>query len=54
MNMMHIFSGGASLEFAEKIAEYLGSEVGALQRVRFADGEIWIKYNQNIRGTDVF
>ena len=44
----------ASLKLADKIAEYLGIEVGALERRRFADGEIWIKFNQNIRGTDVF
>ena len=54
MDMLKIFSGGASLELSEKIARYLGTEVGDLSRVRFADGEIWIKYNENIRGTDVF
>jgi ribose-phosphate pyrophosphokinase len=51
---MNIFAGMASLKLADRIAEYLGIEVGALERRRFADGEIWIKYNQNIRGTDVF
>jgi ribose-phosphate pyrophosphokinase len=25
-----------------------------LERVRFSDGEIWIKFNENIRGNDVF
>ena len=54
MDMFNFFAGGASLELADKIADYLGAEVGDLERVRFADGEIWIKYNQNIRGTDVF
>jgi len=54
MDQLCIFSGGASLQLAEKIAAYLNMEVGSLERVRFADGEIWIKYNQNIRGTDVF
>lgn len=54
MNKLSIFSGGASIALSEKIASYLGTEVGALERVRFADGEIWIKFNQNIRGTDVF
>ena len=54
MNMINVFAGGASLELAERIAKYLKTKLGALKRVRFADGEIWIKYNQNIRGTDVF
>ena len=42
------------MELSEKIADNLGIKVGSLERVRFADGEIWIKYNENIRGTDVF
>jgi len=54
MDMLNFFAGGASLELADKIADYLGTKVGDLKRVRFADGEIWIKYNQNVRGTDVF
>lgn len=54
MNQLNIFSGGANPALASKIAEYLNIEVGSLERRRFADGEIWIKYNQNIRGTDVF
>jgi len=54
MNQLSIFSGGASNHLAKKIAAYLNAEVGSLERVRFADGEIWIKFNQNIRGTDVF
>ena len=51
---MNVFAGGASLELAKHIAEYLNLELGALERARFADGEIWIKFNQNVRGTDVF
>ncbi len=54
MNKLSIFSGGASISLSRRIAAYLGTELGALERVRFSDGEIWIKFNQNIRGTDVF
>ena len=54
MNQLNIFAGGASEELAIKIAAHLNTEIGSLERLRFADGEIWIKYNQNIRGTDVF
>jgi len=51
---MNVFAGGASRDLAKKIAEYLNLKLGALERARFADGEIWIKFNQNVRGTDVF
>jgi ribose-phosphate pyrophosphokinase len=54
MDSLKIFSGGASQELASKIAQYLNIEVGVLERVRFSDGEIWIKFNENIRGNDVF
>ena len=54
MNQLNIFAGGASFDLAKKIAQYLNLEVGSLERARFADGEIWIKFNQNVRGTDVF
>ena len=54
MDELNIFSGGASLALSANIAEYLDAELGGLDRVRFSDGEIWVKFNRNIRGTDVF
>ncbi|HEX9654765.1 MAG TPA: ribose-phosphate pyrophosphokinase, partial [bacterium] len=49
-----IFSGTANKELAEKIAAYLAVPLGEAQIRYFSDGEIWVKYNQNIRGADVF
>jgi ribose-phosphate pyrophosphokinase len=49
-----IFCGNANRELAEKIAAYLGVPLGEAQIRYFSDGEIWVKYNQNIRGVDVF
>ncbi len=49
-----IFSGGSNLPLAEKIAQKLGKPLGAVERKRFSDGEIWVKYGENIRGCDVF
>jgi ribose-phosphate pyrophosphokinase len=49
-----IFSGNANRELAEKIAAYLAVPLGEAQIRNFSDGEIWVKYNQNIRGADVF
>ena len=49
-----IFSGGSNPELARKINEYLNLLPGEMDRKRFADGEIWVKYKENIRGRDVF
>jgi ribose-phosphate pyrophosphokinase len=49
-----IFSGNANRELAEKITRYLAVPLGESQIRYFSDGEIWVKYNQNIRGADVF
>ncbi len=51
---MKIFSGSANRPLAEKIAGYLGMELGDVELGRFSDGEISVKYNENIRGNDVF
>lgn len=49
-----IFAGNASKELGQEICEYLGVECGKLETQRFADGEIWVKINENVRGADVF
>lgn len=49
-----IFSGSSNPVLANKIAEYLGTTLGALELKRFSDGEIWAKFKENIRGDDVF
>jgi ribose-phosphate pyrophosphokinase len=52
--MMKIFSGTANRPLTEKIAKYLQMPLGDAEISRFSDGEISVKYNENIRGTDVF
>ncbi|MGE5400489.1 MAG: ribose-phosphate diphosphokinase [Ignavibacteriales bacterium] len=49
-----IFSGGANPVLGEKIASHLGTTLGDIDLKRFSDGEIWVKYKENIRGRDVF
>ncbi|MCL5030988.1 MAG: ribose-phosphate pyrophosphokinase [Bacteroidetes bacterium] len=49
-----IFSGSSNLPLAEKIAQKLEIPLGAIELKRFSDGEIWVKYGENIRGSDVF
>ena len=36
------------------IANSLGRKLGKISICTFADGEIWVKYEENIRGCDVF
>jgi ribose-phosphate pyrophosphokinase len=49
-----IFSGSSNKSLAEKIARKLGQPLGLVELKRFSDGEIWVKYLENIRGLDVF
>ena len=53
-NNLKIFSGRSNRALAEKIVESLGIGLGQLTIKNFADGELWIKFEENIRGTDVF
>lgn len=53
-NEKKIFSGSANRDLAVKIARHLHQPLGKVDIRRFSDGEIWVKYNENIRGTDVF
>ncbi|OGU18492.1 MAG: ribose-phosphate pyrophosphokinase [Ignavibacteria bacterium GWA2_55_25] len=54
MSKLKIFSGRSNRPLAEKIAREAGVELGKLELKNFSDGEIWVKYSDNIRGDDVF
>jgi ribose-phosphate pyrophosphokinase len=51
---MKVFSANANRPLAQKIADYLGMSLGDAEISHFSDGEISVKYNENIRGADVF
>ena len=51
---LKIFAGRSNPELAKKIADNLGKPLGKMSIKTFADGEIWIKYEENIRGRDVY
>lgn len=51
---LKIFSGTSNILLTEKIVSYLDIPIGDSTINRFSDGEIWVKYNENIRGCDVF
>src|ERR1043166_7406154 len=49
-----IFSGNANRRLAQAICNHLKSPIGDADVSRFEDGEVSVKFNENIRGTDVF
>lgn len=51
---LRIFSGNANRELAEKIAGYMGLAVGEAFVGRFNNGEIQVKIDESVRGTEVF
>ena len=51
---LKIFSGRSNLALAQGIVDVLGMDLGDVTIRTFADGELWVKYEENIRGQDVF
>ncbi len=49
-----VFSGSSNRPLAEAIAEKLGTELGALELEQFANGKIYARYAESVRGADVF
>ena len=52
-NLM-LFSGRAYPELAEEIAEALGITVTPTSAYDFANGEIYVRYEESVRGCDAF
>jgi ribose-phosphate pyrophosphokinase len=49
-----LLAGSANRPLSERIAEQLGLALGDVTIRRFADGEIFVRINENVRGRDVF
>ena len=49
-----IFSGNANPKLAHAVAQYLNIPMGRATVNRFADGEVMVEINENVRGSDVF
>jgi len=49
-----IFSGNANRALAQSICDHLGQPLGSAKVERFADGEIYVEINQNVRGVNCF
>jgi ribose-phosphate pyrophosphokinase len=53
-NRMMVFTGGANEALAEEVAEVLGIQLGSLTRSAFANGELYVRANESVRGADCF
>ena len=51
---MTLFAGTAHRDLAESVAQHLGVPLGDLKITRFPDTEIYIKFEESVRGTDAF
>ena len=51
---MTLFSGRAFPELADEIAEHLGTQVTPLAAYDFANGEIFVRPEESVRGSDAF
>ena len=51
---MMVFAGTSNPELAEGVARHLGVELGNVKIRKFANGEIYVRYLESVRGADVF
>ncbi len=49
-----LFSGSANQPLAEEVAKLLDVELGGLERSVFANGEIYVRTTESVRGADCF
>jgi ribose-phosphate pyrophosphokinase len=54
LKRLMVFSGRSHPELAQRIAEQLGVELGEVELKTFSNGETYCRYNESIRGADVF
>jgi ribose-phosphate pyrophosphokinase len=52
--MIKVFSGNANRPLAQEISRALKRPLGDASVTTFSDGEVNVKINENVRGTDVF
>src|ERR1035441_4164431 len=51
---LKIFSGTANPCLAQEICASLGLQLGDLMLETFSDGEVYLQYQENVRGADLF
>lgn len=53
-NEIKIFSGNSNKPLAAAIADRLNTSLGEMEVTHFSDGEIYVRFDESIRGKDVF
>lgn len=51
---MMVFSGTHNHELSEDVVRHLGVELGNIKISKFANGEIYVRYLESVRGADIF
>jgi len=51
---LRIFAGRSNNQLSKNIVRQIGLHLGKCEIRTFSDGEIWVKYSENIRGCDLF
>jgi ribose-phosphate pyrophosphokinase len=51
---MMIFAGSSYEELAREVADHLGMRVGDVQLSKFSNGELYARFEESVRGADVF
>ncbi len=51
---MMVFAGTHNHELSEDVARHLGVELGNIKISSFANGEIYVRYLESVRGADIF
>lgn len=54
LKALTIFSGNANRELTQAICRYVETPLGNAEVTRFADGEIYVEINENVRGVNCF
>ena len=51
---LKLFTGASNRDLAEEVASYLNLDLGDATVSTFSDGEIMVRLNENVRGSDAF
>ena len=54
MSVFKVASGRSNPELAKKVASYLSINLCNVSIKNFSDGELWVKYEENVRGVDLY
>ncbi len=54
MKELKLIAGNSSIDFAKRVTESAGLELGSCMIKRFSDGEVQVEIHESVRGADVF